>query len=368
MLPFNYYHSLTVLFYTYPMPTNQPIVSLDKSQGPYFAGVDIGGTNIKIGLVDNSGQTLTYDSIATDEPLGPQQAVERCAATIVKLCQKIQLPSEELVRIGLGSPGTMCLKRGMLLDPPNLPNWHDFAIRDALQVSSGKPVSFINDANAAAYGEFWVGTGAKHDSLALLTLGTGVGGGIIIDGQLLNGVNSFGSECGHVVVDCRPDARLCVWGGGRGHLEAYASASAVASRAEEGLRCGAVSALSQLLLNGKAITAKRVYEAASIGDEFSLKIIDETAMYLGVGVASIVHAVDPGLVVFGGAMDFGGSTSSIGQRFLERVRAEFKERTFAHVYSGTTIGFATLGGDAGYLGAAGTAHKDHRAALAPAPV
>ena len=368
MLPFNYYHSLTVPFYTYPMPTNQPIVSLDKSQGPYFAGVDIGGTNIKIGLVDSCGQTLTYDSIATEEPLGPQQAVERCAATIVKLCQKIQLPSEELVRIGLGSPGTMCLKRGMLLDPPNLPNWHDFAIRDALQVSSGKPVSFINDANAAAYGEFWVGTGAKHDSLALLTLGTGVGGGIIIDGQLLNGVNSFGSECGHVVVDCRPDARLCVWGGGRGHLEAYASASAVASRAEEGLRCGAVSALSQLLLNGKAITAKRVYEAASIGDEFSLKIIDETAMYLGVGVASIVHAVDPGLVVFGGAMDFGGSTSSIGQRFLERVRAEFKERTFAHVYSGTTIGFATLGGDAGYLGAAGTAHKDHRAALAPAPV
>ena len=349
------------------MPTNQPIVSLDKSQGPYFAGVDIGGTNIKIGLVDNSGQTLGYDSIETNEQLGPQQAVERCAATIVKLCQQLQLPSAELVRIGLGSPGTLCLKRGMLLDPPNLPNWHYFAIRDALQVSTAKPVSFINDANAAAYGEFWVGTGAKHDSLALLTLGTGVGGGIIIDGHLLNGVNSFGSECGHVVVDCRPDARLCVWGGGRGHLEAYASASAVAVRAEEGLRRGAVSTLSQILMNGKAITAKRVYEAATIGDEFSLKIIDETAMYLGVGVASVVHAVDPGLVVFGGAMNFGGASSPIGQRFLERVRGEFKERTFAHVYSGTTIGFATLGGDAGYLGAAGTARKDYREALTPMP-
>ena len=349
------------------MPTNQPIVSLEKSQGPYFAGVDIGGTNIKIGLVDNSGQTLGYDSIETNEQLGPQQAVERCAATIVKLCQQLQLPSAELVRIGLGSPGTLCLKRGMLLDPPNLPNWHYFAIRDALQVSTAKPVSFINDANAAAYGEFWVGTGAKHDSLALLTLGTGVGGGIIIDGHLLNGVNSFGSECGHVVVDCRPDARLCVWGGGRGHLEAYASASAVAVRAEEGLRRGAVSTLSQILMNGKAITAKRVYEAATSGDEFSLKIIDETAMYLGVGVASVVHAVDPGLVVFGGAMNFGGASSPIGQRFLERVRGEFKERTFAHVYSGTTIGFATLGGDAGYLGAAGTARKDYREALTPMP-
>ena len=348
------------------MPTNQPISPLEKSQGPYFAGVDIGGTNIKIGLVDNLGQTLAYDSIGTDEHLGPQQAVERCAATIRKLCNHLQLPEEQVVRVGLGSPGTMCLKRGMLLDPPNLPNWHYFAIRQALQDAAGKLVSFINDANAAAYGEFWVGTGAKHDSLALVTLGTGVGGGIITDGHLLNGVNSFGSECGHIVVDCRPDARLCVWGGGRGHLEAYASASAVAARAEEGLRRGAVSSLSRILMNGKAITAKRVHEAAMIGDEFSLAIIDETAMYLGVGVTNIVHAVDPGLVVFGGAMNFGGAGSPIGQRFLDRVRAEFKERTFSHVYEGTTIDFATLGGDAGYLGAAGTARKDYFADLASA--
>lgn len=348
------------------MTTNQSIVPLEKSQGPYYAGIDIGGTNIKIGIVDDLGQTLAYDSIATDEHLGPQQAVDRCAAKVVQLCQQIPLPIEALVRIGLGSPGTMCLQRGMLLDPPNLPNWHYFAIRQALQVASGKPVSFINDANAAAYGEFWVGTGAKHDSLALLTLGTGVGGGIIIDGHLLNGVNSFGSECGHIVVDCRADARLCVWGGGRGHLEAYASASAVAARAEEGLRRGAVSALSKILMHGKAITARRVYEAATLGDEYSLAIIDETAMYLGVGVASIVHAVDPGLVVFGGAMDFGGAKSPIGQRFLDRVRAEFKERTFSHVYDGTVIGFATLGGDAGYLGAAGTARKDYSVAVVSA--
>jgi glucokinase len=109
------------------------------------------------------------------------------------------------------------------------------------------PVSFINDANAASFGEFWVGTGAKVDSLILLTLGTGVGGGIIVDGHLINGVNSFGSECGHVIVDSRPDARLCVWGGGRGQLEAYASASAVARAAEEGVRAGAVSALTKLL-------------------------------------------------------------------------------------------------------------------------
>ena len=164
-----------------------------------------------------------------------------------------------------------------------------------------------------------------------------------------------------MIVDCRTDARLCVWGGGRGHLEAYASASAVAARAEEGLRRGAVSTLSQILMHGKAITAKRVYEAAQIGDEFALKIVDETAQYLGVGVTSVVHAVDPGLVVLGGAMNFGGAGSPIGERFLEGIRAEFKERTFAHVFEGTTIAFATLGGDAGYLGVAGTARQDELA-------
>ncbi len=340
------------------MPTNQPIVPLNRSNAPYFAGVDIGGTNIKIGIVDDLGQTLGFDSIATDEHLGPDQAVLRSVDTIRKLCEGAGLKDDQIARIGLGSPGTMCLKRGMLLDPPNLPHWHQYAIRAAMEKASGKPVSFINDANAAAYGEFWIGSGAQHNSMALLTLGTGVGGGIITDGKLINGVNSFGSECGHIVVDSRPDARLCVWGGGRGHLEAYASASAVAARAEEGLRAGAVSTLCQLLMHGKAITAKRVFEAAVIGDEFALKIVDETAMYLGVGITSIVHTTDPGMVVLGGAMDFGGAQSPVGKRFLEGIRSEFKSRTFPNVFEGTTIDFAVLGGDAGYIGAAGTARQD----------
>ncbi len=147
--------------------------------GPILCGVDVGGTNIKIGIVDDRGRTLAYDSIATNEHLGPDQAVQNSASTIRSLCKKIQLDEKEVVRIGLGSPGTMCLKRGMLIDPPNLPNWHHFAIRAALENASGKPVSFINDANAAAYGEFWIGKGEAYESMALLTLGTGVGGGII---------------------------------------------------------------------------------------------------------------------------------------------------------------------------------------------
>ncbi|GIX00991.1 MAG: hypothetical protein KatS3mg111_4323 [Pirellulaceae bacterium] len=261
----------------------------------------------------------------------------------------------EIPAAGLGTPGPLCLTRGMLLDPSHFPKWHHFAIRDAVSQALGIPVRFLNDANAAAYGEFWIGVGKDHPSLAMFTLGTGVGGGLIYEGMLINGANSFGSECGHFIVDSRPDARLCVWGGGRGQLEAYASASAVAARATEAVTAGLPTSLADTYRSNGKLTAKDVYEAAKAGDQFSLELIDETAFYLGIGVADAVHAIDPGLVVLGGAMNFGGAESPIGRRFLEGVVAEFRRRTFPNVAAGTTVQFATLGAAAGYVGAAGFA-------------
>ncbi len=193
--------------------------------------------------------------------------------------------------------------------------------------------------------------------MVLLTLGTGVGGGIVIDNQLVVGKNSFGGECGHLIVDSRPDARLCVWGGGRGHLEAYASASAVAQRAKEALAAGVPSVLANDI---PSVTSRRIYEAAETGDAFALDMIDSTADYLAIGIATLVHTLDPGLVVLGGAMNFGGKESPVGRRFLERVRESFRERSFDYVANGTTIDFAVLGGDAGYIGAAGIARADYR--------
>ena len=341
------------------MPTSQEIVPIERARAPYFFGVDIGGTNIKIGLVDDSGATLDFKEIETNEPGGPQQAVDRIAEACQQIVQRTAVPREHIKRLGLGTPGTMDIPRGVFVEPPNLPNWYHFPIRDAVSTACGLPVSFINDANAASFGEFWVGSGAKADSLILLTLGTGVGGGIIVDGHLVNGVNSFGSECGHILVDSRPDARLCVWGGGRGQLEAYASASALAQYAQQRLQENVVSSLTRLAMAGKAITAKRIYEAAEGGDEFALSLIDDAAFYLGIGVTTLVHTIDPGLVVLGGAMNFGGAKSPVGRRFLERVRSVFAERTFPNVLAGTTIDFASLGGDAGYVGAAGFARDQY---------
>ncbi len=264
-----------------------------------------------------------------------------------------QIDPSNVRSAGLGTPGPMNIPEGMILDPTNLPHWRFFPVRDKLSEELSLPVAFTNDANAAAYGEFWVGSGRKYDSMIMLTLGTGVGGGIIVNGSAVEGVNSFGAECGHIIIDSRPDARLCAWGGGRGELEAYASASAVALRAQNLLEEGRKSSLSQRVDAGEELTALMLCEEAEAGDQFSLDVIMETAMYLGIGIVTLVHTIDPGAVILGGAMNFGGRGSAIGDQFLERVRREFRDRAFEVVAKGTLIDFASLGGDAGYIGAAG---------------
>ncbi len=340
------------------MSQSPAITSLKNARSPFFWGIDIGGTGIKMGLVDDLGQTLAFESLPTREAEGPAAAVARIGTLVRDIEQRLEL-AEPARWVGLGAPGPMDLKRGLLVAPPQLPSWWGFNIREAVSNKLRRPVTFLNDANAAAYGEFWLGSGRSDSSMVLLTLGTGVGGGIIVDDQLVNGVNSFGSECGHIVIDPSPTARLCVWGGGRGQLEAYASASGVVSRTRELLTGGAESSLAGLLGGGDSeLTAKRVYEAALAGDSLANDIIDETARWLGIGITTLVHTLDPGLVVLGGAMDFGGPNCRIGQRFLARVTAEFKNRTFDNVFEGTSIQFAQLGGDAGYLGVAGYARKE----------
>ncbi len=342
------------------MSDSPRITPIASATAPLFWGIDVGGTSIKVGLVDDSGETLAFERLPTREAEGPTAAMQRVAAVIQDLEEELGV-SDKVARVGLGAPGPMDLHTGYLVAPPQLPSWWNFPIRDSIGKMLERPVTFLNDANAAAYGEFWLGSGAADQSMLMLTLGTGVGGGIIIDGELVNGTNSFGSECGHIIVDPSPTAQLCVWGGGRGQLEAYASASAVVQRTRTRLTQGATSSLSGLLGGGDSeLTAKRVYEAARSGDSLALEIVDETGRWLGVGITSLIHALDPGSVVLGGAMDFGGANCSIGKRFLSAISTEFRSRTFENVFAGTSISFASLGGDAGYLGVAGYARREHQ--------
>ena len=343
------------------MSYDAKLIDVTDSTAPYYWGIDIGGTGIKLGLVDDEGRTVAFTKIPTREGEGPDAAMDQIRDSVVETEKSLGVVGK-VPQIGLGSPGPMDLKEGLLVEPPQLPSWWGFKIVDALTERLGRPISFLNDANAAAFGEFWLGSGQGDTSMVLLTLGTGVGGGVILDSELVNGVNSCGSECGHMIIDPSPDAQLCIWGGGRGHLEAYASASGVVQRTRQRLTEGAKSSISGMLGgNDSELTAKKVYEAAMEGDELALEIVDETGKWLGIGITSIVHMADPGSIVLGGAMNFGGPGCELGERFLDGVRAEFKRRTFANVYAGTTIKFATLGANAGYLGVAGYARKEHQA-------
>lgn len=336
--------------------TQQPLIAVADAEPPLLLGIDIGGTSIKFGVVDSRGDTLAFGRVPTKPRRPPQEAVDRVKVACEQLLEQRGIEASRIAAAGLGSPGTMDIPTGMLLEPPNLYAWHNFGIRDAFAEALELPVAFANDGAAAAYGEFWLGAGRDDPSLVMLTLGTGVGGGIIHHNHSIDGEHSHGSECGHVIIDSRPDARVCSCGQA-GHLEAYASATAVVARTEELLELGRASTVRRRVDGGEKLTSLLVAEEAEAGDELACDIVLETADYLAIGVTSLVHVIDPTVVILGGAMDFGGLESELGRTFLERVRQQFRSRTFPALARHTRIEFASLGGDAGYLGAAGLARN-----------
>lgn len=333
-------------------------VPVAEASPPFFVGVDVGGTNIKIGVVDDLGQPLGWKSIATEVERGPQAALARVRAALDNVLEQAELKRASVVRVGLGTPGTMDIARGILLSPGNLPGWWNFPIRDALAEVCGLPVTFANDARSATYGEYWVGSGRVLHSMVLFTLGTGVGGGIVIGDLLVEGENSAGSELGHIIIDYHDTARMCSCGH-RGHLEAYASATSVVKRTAEILAGDRPSSLRSRIAGGEPLSALMIDQEAERGDALALEIVLETARYLGIGVVSAMHTIDPQGVVIGGAMTFGQHETTTGRAFLERIRQEVAERAFPALVEKTTVDFASLGGDAGYIGAAGLARRDH---------
>jgi glucokinase len=329
-------------------------ITREEAIGPFFIGVDVGGTSIKIGVVDDLGRTLAYTSFPTEGEKDTADAIRRITSVVQHLLSSSRLASSEVAAVGLGTPGPMDIKRGYILDPTNIPGWRHYPIRDRLSEALGKPVTYANDANAAAYGEYWVGTGKNYPSLVMITLGTGVGGGIIIGDLSIEGENSFGSEVGHIAVDYGPQARMCPCGQ-PGHLEAYASATAVIARTVEAIQAGRPTRLREVLAKNKRLTGLQIAQAAEAGDELALEVIRTTADYLARGVVILMHTIDPGAIVLGGAMNFGGSNHPLGRQFLARVKQGVDRQAFSLLAQRIFIDFASLGGDAGYIGAAGLA-------------
>jgi glucokinase len=339
------------------MSETRRFISVSEAQEPFFAGIDLGGTNIKVGVVDDLGRPLSYLSIPTEVERGAEDASQRMGGAVRQAIKAAGLDVSAIARVGLGSPGTMDIPAGMLVKPVNLKGWDDFPLRDRVSCHCGLPVSFANDADAAAYGEFWIGSGRGFQSIVLFTLGTGIGCGIIIGDSIISGQHSHGGECGHIIINFDDDARVCGCGQ-RGHLESYASATAVIKRTQEALAAGRKSSLGAHIAAGRELTPKLMATEAEKGDELSLEVIMETARYMGIGVVNLMHTVDPNGVLLGGAMTFGGHKSGVGRRFLARIKEEVRQRAFAFLAERTVIDYATLGGDAGFIGAAGIARLD----------
>jgi glucokinase len=311
----------------------------------YFVGLDVGGSTMKAAVANDSGQLLTEPlGVPTEPDKDQNHALESMVQVIRQSIALAQLSLEQIAAIGVATPGPMDIAAGIMFDPPNMKAWHNVPVRRFVADAFEKPTAFQNDANAAALGESWVGAGRGLRSLVLFTLGTGVGGGIVLGGRVIEGEHSHGGELGHIKIEMT-NPRLCGCGQ-RGCLEAYASATAVVARTVEAL---AADRGESMLHEIRDLTAKAVFDAAAAGDRLAAGIVDDTARYLAIGAATVMHVLDPQMIVFAGGM------TAAGDDFLERIRRHVKCVAFPIPAAKCEIRYSELGTNAGVIGAAGCA-------------
>lgn len=311
----------------------------------YWLGIDLGGTNIKAGVVDDEGRPLGRASIPTEPQHGGEKGVRQISEAAGIALSEAGLALDDVAAIGIGSPGPMDLKQQVLINPHNLPGWWNMPLANMVGEALGKRAVLQNDANAAAFGEYWVGAGKGCRSMVQFTLGTGVGCGIVIGGRILEGEHSHGGESGHLRIALVHPRRNGT--GLYGSLEAYASATAVVERTEEALALGQPSVLGEDKRG--TLTSKRIFDAAAAGDELAGRIVEETAFYLAIGAVNLMHTIDPDMVVYSGGM------IAAGEGFLERIREHVRQNALPVPAEKTEVLFAKLGADAGFIGAAGCA-------------
>jgi glucokinase len=312
----------------------------------YAIGIDLGGTNIKAGLVDRAGRVAAKLARDCEPQRGPDCVISDIAAMCRQLLSARGAGLGDVVGIGLGSPGPLDLDKGLILKSANLPGWHNVSIRDRVAAQAGLPVVLNNDANAAAFGEFWAGAGREGGDMVMFTLGTGVGGGVILDGKLLHGSFANAGELGHMIVV--PEGLACPCGQ-RGCLEQYASAGAVARRLTSGRRDDPGGRPRPQVADGRELTARDVVDAAQAGDPLASRIWSEACRYLAIACVNVQHAFNPATIVLGGGL------AEAGAVLIDAVRDEFRRQSWSLCEDQPMIIGAALGYDAGVIGAAGLA-------------
>jgi glucokinase len=330
----------------------------------YSIGVDLGGTNLRIAAVDQQGILLEKVVLDTKVTLGRDHVVNNMCEAVRGLAAKLR-SAGSLLGIGIGVPGIIDMKAGMVRESPNLPDWADYPAQTQIEKRLGAPVILENDANAAALGEKWLGAGRDFDDMGMLTLGTGVGGGLVLGGRIWHGMSGMANELGHITVE--PAGTQCGCGN-RGCLEAYASATAVVRMANEAISSGSAPGLAHAAQTNGDFSAKMIYHLATQGDEQATQIFRTVGRMLGIALADLVNVLN--LPIYA----VGGGVSEAWEIFSPSIFEELRQRSMvyaatapdwsggsregasAHVKPGnsskTIITRALLGIDAGLYGAA----------------
>jgi len=323
-----------------------------KITSHYIIGVDLGGTNIVSIFINEKGKAIVRDKRETLTEKGKEKTINQIVESVKAVIEKGQkkgISLKSILGIGIGSPGPLNTKEGLIYFAPNLPGWENVPLKNILENRLKMPVFLENDANAAALGEWWIGAGKDVNNLVLFTLGTGIGGGIIIDGEVVHGFRDTAAEIGHMVI--HEGGLLCNCGT-KGCLEAYASATGVVKRTISAIKDGRKSILTEITNNHlKEITCKMVYELAKKGDELCKWIVKETGRYLGIGIANMVNILNPEMIILAGGM-----TEAKDLLFDPTIKYAQKYALKAAIEK-VKIVPASLGDDAGAIGAAATVLK-----------
>jgi len=325
----------------------------------FAIGVDLGGTNLRIAAVDSTGKTLEKITTSTEVARGRDQVIDEMCAAIQQITIQ-QTGAGELAGIGIGVPGIIEMQTGMLHESPNLPGWHNYPVRDEIERRLQTAVVLENDANAAALGEKWLGAAASVDDMCMFTLGTGVGGGLVLQGKIWHGMTGMAGELGHTNVE--PEGHPCKCGS-RGCLEQYASATAVKRLAQEAIASGTAPHMANALKQDVEFTSKKIFDLAMQGDAQAKGIFERVGKALGTVIADMVNIFNFPMYVVGGGvasawdafapsmLETIGRNSFVYRNTAPYVNAAAGDAGGASVH-GTIITRALLGSDAGLIGAA----------------
>jgi glucokinase len=304
-----------------------------------IAGIDIGGTKIAIALETLEGEKVAVNRISTQVELGPFQIVENISKEIEEM---IKETPADLVSIGIGCPGPLDMEKGLILSPTNLPNWDEFPLVEIIKKCFKVPTVLDNDANTATLGEYIYGAGRGFTNLIYITVSTGIGGGIVINGELIHGVGAGAGELGHTIV--LPNGIPCKCGS-VGCLETICSGVNIARRATDRLAKGEPSLLRKMSGDSHEVTTEMVVEAVRQGDQLASEIWAETCHFLAIGIGNMITLLAPEAVIIGGGV------AMAGELLLKPLRSLLKQYVTMVPMEKVAILQATLGSESGVCGA-----------------